>query len=254
MPSRMDRYYNNTRSEMGSRSRRNSSLYDNIYDGKEYSNVRGITTIEKNNEIDLDKIKELLKEHEESKNVFRSVARRPVEQIEYDDIQDEKNYDVMEVLSKAKDNYVEDNKNRSIKDTQYNILKNIDIKNTSTEDEQSLKELINTITSTSILNKLGDKDLSLDMLENLKSDENTIVGARGTNDVFKNEIESAKNEDDTLDKSFFTSSLSFNDSDFEQLNDIKSSLKKNNILISILVFIFLALIITGILFALYNLK
>lgn len=254
MPSRMDRYYNNDRSETSSRSRRNSSLYDNIYDGKEYSNVKGIATIEKNNEIDIDKIKELLKEHEESKNILRPVARRQVEPVQYEEPQEEKNYDVMDVLSKAKDNYVEDNKNRSLRDTQYNILKNIDIKNTTTEDEQSLKELINTITNTSILNKLGDKDLSLDMLENLKSDDNTMIGARGTNDVFKTETDNSKNDEDTLDKSFFTSSLSFNDNDFEQLNDIKSSLKKNNILISILVFIFLALIITGILFTLYNLK
>ena len=253
MPSRMDRYYNSS-SETGSRSRKNSSLYDDIYDGKEYSNVKGITTIEKNNEIDIDKIKDLLKEHEESNNIFKSVARRSVERVEYKDPQEDKNYDIMDALNKAKDNYTEDNKNRSLKDTQYNILKNINIKDTSTEDEQSLKELINTITNTSILNKLGDKDLSLDMLENLKSDDNTMVGAKGTNDVFKTEVESNKTEDDTLDKSFFTSSLSFNDNDFEQLNDIKSSLKKNNILISILVFIFLALIVTGILLALYNLK
>ena len=253
MPSRMDRYYNNS-SETGSRSRKNSSLYDDIYDGKEYSNVKGITTIEKNNEIDIDKIKDLLKEHEESNNIFKSVARRSVERVEYKDPQEDKNYDIMDALNKAKDNYTEDNKNRSLKDTQYNILKNINIKDTSTEDEESLKELINTITNTSILNKLGDKDLSLDMLENLKSEDNTTVGAKGTNDVFKTEAENNKTDDDTLDKSFFTSSLSFNDNDFEQLNDIKSSLKKNNILISILVFIFLALIVTGILLALYNLK
>ena len=253
MPSRMDRYYNNS-NETGSRSRKNSDLYDNIYDDKKYSNVRGIATIEKKNEIDIEKIKDLLKEHEESKNIFRPINRRAIQTTECEEKQEEKNYDIMEALNKAKDNYTDDNKNRSLKDTQYNILRNINIKDTSTEDETSLKELINTITNTSILNKLEDKDLSLDMLENLKSDGNTIVGARGTNDVYKEETTDIKNEEDTLDKSFFTSSLSFSDNDFEQLNDIKSSLKKNNILISILVFIFLALIITGILFALYNLK
>ena len=50
MPSRMDRYYNNNQNTQNSRARRNSSLYEDIYDGVEYSNVEGIATIEKKNE------------------------------------------------------------------------------------------------------------------------------------------------------------------------------------------------------------
>ena len=114
--------------------------------------------------------------------------------------------------------------------------------------------MINTITSTSVLNKLGDRDLSLNLLEELKSNDNTMIGAKGSNEIFKDEIEKDKNDDDMIDKSFYTSSLNFGESDFEQLNDIKSSLKKNNILITILVFIFLVVVITGILFILNNIK
>lgn len=254
MPSRMDRYYNNTESSKNSRSRRNTSLYDSIYDGVEYSNVEGITTIEKKNEIDLDKIRELLKEHESSKTTDRPIIKRQVERVSYEEPEEEKNYDIMDVLNRAKDEIVDDNKSRSLKNTQYNILKNINIKETTEENEDSLKELIHTITNTSVLNKLGDKDLSLNLLDDLKSTDNTMIGARGSNEVFKYEEESEIPVEDNIDKSFFTSSLSFGDKDFEQLNDIKHSLKKNNILISILVFIFLVLIITGILFILYNLK
>lgn len=252
MPSRMDKYYNNTESNKNSRARRNSSLYDNIYNGVEYSNVEGITTIEKKNEIDLDKIKELLKEHESSKTSDRPVIRKQIERVSYEEPEEERNYDIMDVLNKAKDEFVDDNKSRSLRNTQYNILKNINIKETTEENEDSLKELINTITNTSVLNKLGDKDLSLDMLDDLKSDGNTMIGARGANEIFKND--DTIKEESEIDNSFFTSSLNFGEKDFEQLNDIKSSLKKNNILISILVFIFLVLIITGILFVLYNLK
>ena len=252
MPSRMDRYYNNNQSSVNSRARRNSSLYEDIYDGVEYSNVEGIATIEKKNEIDLNKIRELLREHEDSKVPNRQVVRRQIERVSYDEPQEEKNYDIMDVLSKAKDEFVDDNKSRSLKNTQYNILKNINIKEISEETEDSLKELINTITNTSVLNKLGDKDLSLNLLDDLQSTDNTMIGARGSNEVFKYEETETPRED--IDKSFFTSSLSFGDKDFEQLNDIKHSLKKNNILISILVFIFLVLICTGIFFVLYNLK
>lgn len=252
MPSRMDKYYNNNQSNQNTRSRRNNSLYESIYDGVEYSNVEGITTIEKKNEIDLDKIREFLKEHEDSKIMDKPIKRRQIERLNYNEPEEEKNYDIMDVLSKAKDENVEDNKSRSLKNTQYNILKNINIKDATEENEDSLKELINTITNTSILNKLGDKDLSLDMLNDLKSDGNTMIGVRGTNEIFNNDDKIQ--EQSEIDNSFFTSSLNFGEKDFEQLNDIKTSLKKNNILISILVFISLVIIITGIIFVLYNLK
>ena len=120
MPSRMDRYYNNNQSSQTSRSRRNTSLYDSIYEGVEYSNVEGITTIEKKNEIDLDKIRELLKEHESSKIIDRPTIRRQAQRVSYEEPEEEKNYDIMDVLNKAKDEIVDDNKSRSLKNNQYN--------------------------------------------------------------------------------------------------------------------------------------
>lgn len=252
MPSRMEKYYNNTESRT-SRISRNTELYRNLYETKEYTNVEGIATIEKTNEIDINKIKELIKAHEELKQDRKPIVKRQIRKIEEEPEEiEQKNYDIMDVLNKAKDEYVDDNKNRNLKNTQYNILKNINVKDA--KDDDSLKDLINTITSTSILNKLGDQDLSLGLLEDLKSNNNTTVGAIGSDEIFKNAIEKSRDEDETLDKSFYTSSLNFNEKDFEQLNDIKSSLKKNNVLITILVFFFLVIVITGILFILYNLK
>lgn len=260
MPSRMEKYYNNSNQDYQSRANRNSDLYKNLYDGKEYTNVEGIATIEKTNEVDLDKIRQLLKEHEELKQEKKPVISRPVKKVEEEEVADleEKNYDIMDVLSKAKSEYSDDNKNRSLRNsnTQYNILKNINIKEGS--DDTSLKELINTITSTSVLNKLGDRDLSLGILNELKSDDNTMIGAKGSNELLKINNEKVVNDntddEENLDKSFYTSSLNFNEKDFEQLNDIKSSLKKNNILITVLVFFFLTVIVAGILFVLYSLK
>lgn len=252
MPSRMEKYYSGNESRP-SRSSRNTELYRDLYESKQYSNVEGIATIEKKNEIDLIKIQELLKAHEELKQDKKPIVKRPVRQIEEEPEEiEEKNYDIMDVLNKAKDEYNDDNKSRSLKNTQYNILKNINVK--EVQDDESLKDLINTITSTSVLNKMGDRDLSLNLLEELKSNDNTMVGARGSNEIFKKELEPEKSEEQEIDKSFYTSSLGFREEDFEQLNDIKSSLKKNNVLITILVFFFLVVVITGVLFVFYNLK
>lgn len=252
MPSRMEKYYSGIDSRP-SRASRNTELYRDLYESKQYTNVEGIATIEKKNEIDLNKIQELLKAHEDLKQDRKPIVKRPVRQIEQGPEEiEEKNYDIMDVLSKAKDEYNDDNKSRSLKNTQYNILKNINLK--EVQEDSSLKDLINTITSTSVLNKMGDRDLSLNLLEELKSNDNTMVGARGSNEILKKELEQEKTEEPEIDKSFYTSSLGFRAEDFEQLNDIKSSLKKNNVLITILVFFFLVVVITGVLFVFHNLK
>ena len=252
MPSRMEKYYNNDQAR-NSRTSRNNNLYDRLYDNVPYSNVESVTTIEKGSQIDLEKIKKLLEEHQEIKDDSLNNKKRDYQQRQHQLYEEpEKDYDIKIALNKAKDEYVDDNKNRSLRNTQYNILKDINIKDIKENDDNSLKELINTITNTSVLNKLGDKDLSLDMLEDLKSDGKTQMNIKPIDEFIKN----TNNEDNTsdLDKSFFTSGLSFDNKDFEELNDIKTSLKKNNILISILVFISLVIVITGVLFLIHNLK
>ena len=47
-----------------------------------------------------------------------------------------------------------------------------------------------------------------------------------------------KNEEDDLDKSFYTSSLNFKEEDFEQLKDIQDSIDSNNKMIKVLFFLF----------------
>lgn len=252
MPSRMEKYYSNNQNR-NSRTSRNNSLYDKLYDNVPYSNVESVTTIEKGSEIDLEKIKKMLEEHQEIKEDNLKLKETRYPQRNYEERNEpEKDYDIKIALSKAKDEYNDDNKNRSLRNTQYNILKDINIKDINEEDDKSLKDLINTITNTSVLNKMGDKDLSLDMLEDLKSDGKTQMNIKPVDEFIKN----TNTDDNTadLDKSFFTSSMSFGNKDFEELSDIKTSLKKNNILISILVFISLVIVITGVLFLLHNIK
>lgn len=142
MASRMERYYKS--SEIKTRSDKNKELYRTIYDEVEYSNVEGISVIEKNEKIDLDMIKELINGSKEKKEVkppreekVQTVVEMPVE---------EKNYDIREVLDKAKSE--RSDKERKIFNTQYNILKTSDFSEenrTETLDEDKLKSMIEAI-------------------------------------------------------------------------------------------------------------
>ena len=77
------------------------------------------------------------------------------------------------------------------------------------------------------------------MLDDLKSNnENTVVGGidsinRVMHDIPKVKLDdSEKNE---IDKSFYTSSMNFNDEDFDDIKEIKNKLKKNNSLMKIMI-------------------
>ena len=244
MKSRMDRYYQSN--ETTSRALKNKHLYDDKYDDydlKSYSNVEGVARIDKNNQIDLDKLQTLLKKREEERqNEIPHLVK------------------INEILNQAKNEKKDDYKTRHLSDTSYNILKNINIKEVQNEDEQ-LKELIDTVTTTSFVNKLADKDLSLDLLDDLKSDNNTeIISPSDMRDAIKSQNSSYEEKDDEtdnlkeIDNSFYTSSLGFTNDDFEQLKDIQKSIKTNNKLIKFLVLILIVAVIAGIIFLIFNLK
>ena len=126
-------------------------------------------------------------------------------------------------------------------------------------DGDSLKELIHTISSTSMLNSMDDNELSLDLLYDLKATENTnIVDNDSIKKILaeakKNEQEKqVKPEKHEVDKSFYTSSLGFKEEDFEELNDIKNNLKTNNILIKILLSILTIAFLVGAVILIFNL-
>ena len=64
-----------------------------------------------------------------------------------------------------------------------------------------------------------------------------------------------KKEDTTtseLDKSFFTSSLNFGEDDFEKIASLTSNLKKNNVLLKLLVLVVLIAVTAGIIFLVYS--
>ena len=108
------------------------------------------------------------------------------------------------------------------------------------------------------LNKLSDHELGLDMFSDLKSNDNTVIGAKDSvrailEEAKKNDL--AKKQENTsanLDRSFFTSSMNFTDDDFEQIAELNKQMKKNSITIKILIFIVIVAITAGAIFLVFH--
>lgn len=252
MASRMEKYHSNS-SNIKSRSVKNEGLYKDIYENVKYSNIEGIATMEKTNEIDLAMIQEMLKEREQVRKKTSAVKRvTPKFNV---NTYDERNYDIRDILSRAKDNKVDDNKNRSLRNTQYNILKNIQIKENTQYDEEEIEK---TLASTNVLKNVDDDELCLDMLSDLKSSGDTLVNkSENLKDLLKEVAEAkdkyeVKNEDDDLDKSFYTSSLNFKEEDFEQLKDIQDSIDSNNKMIKVLFILLFLVVLVGVGFVIFK--
>lgn len=219
----MERYYQ-ADERIQKRSNKNKSLYDSLYEGAEYSNVEGISIIEKNESVDIEKIKELLnydkKKEEDKPQTTTKVYEEPK-------IIEEKSHDLKAFLAQAKQDRPE---KKELANTQYNILKNIDLTKNYNEKttEEELKKMIESITSN---NQTGD------LFDDLKTIHSSNL---------KEEVE------EEMDKSLFTSSLGFTSKDFEDLNDIKHEVKKNGILVKILLFVLLVIIVTACIFLGYS--
>lgn len=245
MASRMERYYKS--SEIKTRSDKNKELYRTIYDEVEYSNVEGISVIEKNEKIDLDMIRQLVNGNSPKKEVKPPKEERiePVIEPTFE----EKNYDIREVLDKAKSE--RSDKERKFSNTQYNILKDLEASNKSKEeplDEDKLKSMIEAISYNS---KSG---YTTDLLDDLKSIHDPNIKQEIESKLNKEEkdLQDTKAIDSNIDRSFFTSSLDLTSADFEDLKEIKENVRKNNVLTRVLLFVLSVVVVTGIIFLIYH--
>lgn len=248
--SRMDRYYKNNH-EINKRSRLNQDLYRSIYDADEYSNIEGIATMDKTNEIDLEKIKGMLKSREDfnSQKEYRQLFRRPdVEEVKEEvEVEEEKNFDIRDILEKVRNQKQEDDKYRSIDNTNYNLLKELKIqerKKKIEEEQNELRELVDTITSTSVLNKMGDSELSLSMFDDLKASDKTIAESKSIKKI----LDEAKKEatEPKMSNSFYTKSLNFSKKDLQEYEDSKEENKKRRrIKLVVLFIVIIAIAVIG---------
>lgn len=211
MASRMERY---GEQEGLTRTNKNKTLYNEIYDNKEYS----IKTNEKTftNELNLEAIKNMINEEKKYEKKIMSVPKEIK-----DDYEEEKAYDINELLMQAKNNYKEDNLKRNLKQNPFEIREKIEA-----QKEEEKPEVID--------------DMFGDLMASGTIKEGSI----------KEIIEKEKEDLEETNQSF--TNLGIDEKDFEELKDMHESLKKNNILLKIFLglLILIALLLTS--YAIYK--
>ena len=146
--SRMDRYYKNNYG-LNKRTTRNQSLYKSIYEDTEYSNIEGIANIDKSNEIDISKIKDMLKSRENYQSGRELKTFIPKEEtIKYETFEREanRNYDIRDILNQAKENKQEE-KYHNLDEKNLEILKQLKNKSKDKKQSKELENMIDSITN-----------------------------------------------------------------------------------------------------------
>lgn len=254
METRIDKY-NESRSM--SRVAKNSDLYKEINDSAlDNFSVRSNATVIGNQEkeIDVEQIKKILDKRYNSAPKRRSIRIEPQEEVSRISVDDTKEYDLTKVLEKAKDEKVEtyeENRAKKLRNTQYDILNNLnlDVKEDTEEKkvdpEENLMNLINTITINEAKKKESAKeDIDpLDILTDLKGEDNTQVYDSITSVTTITEVKEKENKDkeEVIDNSFYTDNL-FKKKDFlEDSNDFVDEEKLGigiKILIALVIIVF----------------
>ena len=210
MNSRMEKYYKDD--ELPTRSSKNQKLYESIYDNTDYD----VNITPKARTINIDELRQMIN------NNKKQVERRKIESFNIED--DEKSYDLNEAIEEARNRKVNDDRKRSISNTQYDILKNLKLKK---NDSDNLDDVLDTI---STKNLIGE---DLDLFENLKSLDDTTVGLPTEYDIKSEQTRQ-------MDDSFFTKSMKLAPTDFETIN---TGIEKSNKMMKILFILILVLII-----------
>ena len=277
MMTRGDRSFDEPNDFIPKRVAKNRNLYDEMkntdldnFDIASNAKVIG----DNNSQIDIDKIKEILEKNYQAPQ-RRSLKMDIPEDEEYV-MEKTREYDINSILEAArqeKEVDYEEERLKKVRDTQYDILKNLELeaseKETTKKNKEELLELINTINLNEVQNKAKERmeedaleeeeteteELNpLNILSDLKGDENTVVaGAKEFNEEMASlEEEKAKKEkeeiseaiDEDVDESFYTNSMSFSKKDFADFDDIDEG--GSGIFVKILIVFLVLAIIAGI--------
>lgn len=278
MDTRMNKYDNKNFSRVA----KNEELYKEINETSlDNFSVRSNATVIGNQdaEIDIEKIKKILDTKYNNAPKRKSI-RIDIPEEEEIDAEPTKEYDLNVVLEKAKDELpetYEEARAKKLRNTQFDILNNLHIEEETENEEpnkaeEDLMELINTISInekkiSEITEKLEknnkeettepvvEENDTFGILDELKGSENTEVYEGMTEEIKKAEkqtenIKENKEEntiveeikDDTMDSSFYTTSL-FSKNDFAEEDDTDKGL---NIVIKILIVLVILCFLVGI--------
>jgi hypothetical protein len=257
--------YTEAHEDMGLRFKKNEDLYKKISDQEldKYTVKTNATVLGDNGpSIDVEHIKKILDTKYNSAPKRKSIVIPDEVVEENNDVIETKEYDINLILEKAKEqentNY-DKNRFKKLRDTQYDILKDLNLSEpTTVEDEKKEKdellELINTITQKELENKKNSKDDPLDLFPDLKGSDNTVV-LEGMKEELENYDTPSKPislEEKEPEESFYTTSTLFTQSDFDDFEDLKKEVKGHKIILTIVTILIVLAIIFCILLVLNN--
>jgi len=258
MKTRMEKYYDTHEEHVGSRSKRNEDLYREINKSEiESFEINSNATVISNSgrNIDVDKIKKILDTKYKEAPKRRSIIVDDTLEEETISLEQTREYDINAILEKAREKKevdYEKDRLKKIRDTQFDILKNLNLKEEKEDledtQENNLMTLIDAINEKE--NKQKDID-PLDLFTDLKGSENTIVL-----DGLKEEVENVvvedkkEKEDNKIDDSFYTASVNFTQSDFDDFNDLKAEVNSHKVLIRVVIALIIIAFIAGLIIAL----
>ena len=259
METRIDKF---NESKRMSRVAKNIDLYKEINDTElDNFNVRSNATVigNQDKEIDVEQIKKILDKRYNSAPRRRSIRIEPQEEVSKISVDDTKEYDLTKVLEKAKDEKVEtyeENRAKKLRNTQYDILNNLNLDASDEEvkeekkidPEENLMNLINTITINEAKKQESKNDdlVPLDILTDLKGEDDTQVYDSVTTVTKITEIKEKEkekidnNKDNNIDNSFYTDNL-FKKKDFEE--DSNDFVDEDKLSIGIKILIALVIIV-----------
>ena len=261
METRIKKY--NESSSM-SRVAKNTDLYKQINDSElDNFNVHSNATIigNQDREINLEQIKKILDKRYNNAPQRKSIRIEPQEEVTRLDNEDTKEYDLSKVLEKAKEEKVEtyeENRAKKLRNTQFNILNNLNIDDEKKEEneekkynpEENLMNLINTITINESKKREEKKDDvdPLDILTDLKGDDDTQVYESVKTSVTsiteikeKEDNNNKETKKEELDNSFYSTDM-FKKKDFED-DDNEDFLDNDKVSIGIKILIALVIIV-----------
>jgi len=257
MSSRMTKYYDEPEIT-NSRYHKNEELYKEIskselnsYDVKSNATILG----DNKNEIDVEKIKKILDTKYNETPKRRSI-RLETEELVEEEREITKEYDINVILEKAReqkqDNY-EEERLKKLRDTQFDILKNLNIPEKEDEEEDLEEDNLKTLINTIALNehKNNEDSSPLDILSDLKGNDDTEVlkGLKEEIEKFDEELDKTQKSnitDTQMINSFYTSSNALKQKDFEDIEDFSKEVESNNIFIKILIGVIIIVFLVGV--------
>ena len=192
MESRMEKYYKEN-PEYYKRSKRNESLYKNVY--KDMNSIENLPIPDNSNEIDIDGLKKIISSRDES--LSEDTSKEDKRRV----------YDINVLLETAKNEVNKSNEVEGKRLINANFLTDLEdahiSDNNTNKDEDIAKEVENKKEE-----NISTDSLPLDILVDLKGSDNTIV----TDPIVKDEVTMIKKIKEG--ETFYSGSFNFSKKDF----------------------------------------